>query len=54
MNDFNCCESVNTNTSKAEQDASIALGLIVALTELGKSNEKIKELNAEIFKLKES
>ena len=39
--------------SKAEQDASITLGMIVALTELGKNNEKIKELNAENFKLKE-
>ena len=38
---------------RAEQDASITLGMSVALTELGKNNEKIKELNTENFKLKE-
>ena len=53
MNDFNCCESVNTNTSKAEQDALTSLGMIMALTQLGKNNEKIKELNTLIFSLKE-
>ena len=53
MNDFNYYESVNTNTSKAEQDALMTLGIIVASTELEKSNKKIKELDTEIFKLKE-
>lgn len=53
MNNFNCCEFVNTNTSKAEQDALTSLGMIMAFTQLGKNNEKIKELNTLIFSLKE-
>jgi mannose/fructose/N-acetylgalactosamine-specific phosphotransferase system component IIB len=53
MNIFNCCESVNINTSKVEQDALITLEMVVALTELEKNNKKIKELNIENFKLKE-
>ena len=53
MDIFNCCESVNTSTSKAEQDVSMTLGMIMVLTQLGKNNEKIKELNTLISSLKE-
>lgn len=44
MNNFNCCEFINTNTSKAEQDTLTALGMVMALTQLEKNTEKIKEL----------
>lgn len=53
MNNFNCCESVNANTSKAEQDALTALGMIMALNHLEKDAEKIKELNTLNSSLKE-